>query len=270
MNKWWKTKRTERIATALLISVVVGLVYWCFFLRPYISTDDARVAATVVRVASESVGGRVTKLNVDVGSHVKKGDVLVEIDHRISEAKLRVAQARADFTSKELIRTQRLVKEGGLPIKNLDTAQAEAEKAQAELQLAQVDVEDTTIRSPLNGIVVQKVIEEGDVVSPGQTFVSVADVDNAWISANIEETSVGAVRVGQSVRIWVDEGGELTGKVLEVRHATAAQFALIPAENPSGNFTKLVQRIPVKIALDPHPGLELRTGQSVEIRIKVR
>jgi membrane fusion protein (multidrug efflux system) len=81
---------------------------------------------------------------------------------------------------------------------------------------------------------------------------------------------VGAVRRGQKVYISVDEGGSLTGTVIDVRNAAAAQFALIPPQNAQGNFIKLVQRIPIKVKLDPHPGRILRVGQSVEIRVRVR
>jgi membrane fusion protein (multidrug efflux system) len=126
------------------------------------------------------------------------------------------------------------------------------------------------LKSPVDGVVVQKVAEVGNILEPNQTALTVADIDHAWISANIEETAVAAVKIGQPVTVHIDEGGELTGKVSEVRAATASQFALIQSENPSGNFTKLVQRIPIKVELDAHPSQSLRSGQSVELRIRVR
>ena len=96
-------------------------------------------------------------------------------------------------------------------------------------------------------------------------------MDHAWVSANIEETRIAQVKPGQPVSINIDEGGSLTGKVQEITSAAASQFSLLPTENASGNFTKVVQKIPVKIALDPHPGKRiLRAGQSVSIRIRVR
>ncbi len=270
MSDWAKSQRTKQVLIAVAIAALILLIGWWIFIFPYVSTDDARVAATLVRVAPEGVGGRIVKLNVDVGSRVKQGDVLIELDHRIAAARLKDAQAQAQYTKRELIRMTKLVHQGGLPQKDLDAAQDAADKAEAQLELAQVALEETTITSPINGIVVQKVIEVGDVVQTGQTLVTVADVDNAWVSANIEETDVGLLRVGQPVAISVDAGGELSGHVSEIRASTAAQFALIPAENPSGNFTKLVQRIPIKIALDPHPNQSLRAGESVEIKIHVR
>jgi membrane fusion protein (multidrug efflux system) len=96
-----------------------------------------------------------------------------------------------------------------------------------------------------------------------------ADEANAWIAANIEETAVGAIRVGQKVDIMVDEGGELTGEVLEVRSSVASQFALIPSDSGAGNFTKVVQRIPIRIKITNRNDKTLRAGQSVEIRIRV-
>ncbi len=269
-NDWIKSKTTKNVITAVGILALLVIIGWWFFIHPYVSTDDARIAATLVRVAPEGVGGRVIKLNVDVGSHVKKGDVLVELDHRVAKARLKIAQAQADFTQRELARISRLVRQGGLPQRDLDVAQDNAQKAKAELELATVALEDTTIKSPIDGVVVQKSVDIGDVVQTGQTLVTVADVEHAWVSANIEETDVGLLKVGQPVYINVDAGGSLTGHVLEILRSTAAQFALIPAENPSGNFTKLVQRIPIKVALNPHPGIHLRAGESVEIKILVR
>jgi multidrug resistance efflux pump len=81
---------------------------------------------------------------------------------------------------------------------------------------------------------------------------------------------VADIKIGQKVFISIDEGGKLTGKIVDVRQAAASVFALIPSDNASGNFVKVAQRIPLKIALDPHPGKELRIGQSVVIKVKVR
>ncbi len=126
------------------------------------------------------------------------------------------------------------------------------------------------MKSPVDGIVVEKIGVVGNLLESGQVCFIVADVDHAWVSANLQETNVGDVKPGQRVSIHVDEGGNLTGQVQEITTATASQFALLPAENASGNFIKLVQRIPVKITLDPHPDRVLRAGQSVEIKIKVK
>lgn len=267
---WWAVPRVRRVAAISLTGVILGTLLWYFFIYPYVSTDDARVAATLVRVAPEGAGGRVIQLNVTEGVRVKKGDILLELDHRIASAQLQRAKAKFALARREINRVSQLVQQHGLPTRDLDSAHANIDIAESELHLAEIADGNTTIRSPIDGIVVHKAVEEGDTVEPGQTLITVTDIDHAWIAANIEETSVGAVAIGQPVTVKIDEGGKLTGKVSEIRAATAAQFALIPAENPSGNFTKLVQRIPIKVALDPHPDRVLRSGQSVEIKIRVR
>jgi multidrug resistance efflux pump len=266
---WYKTARARLTGAIFLGLALAGTVLWYFAYYPYVSTDDARVAATLIRIAPEAIGGRVIRLNVKEGDHVKKGDVLAELDHRIAEAQLKRAHAKSELATHELKRVRQLVAQRGLAAKDLDIAVAGADSADADLQLAQVALENTTIKSPIDGIIVQKTTEEGNIIEPGQTLLTVVDAEHAWVSANIEETAVGDVRVGQSVRMKIDEGGEMQGHVKEIRASVAAQFALIPSDNGAGNFTKVVQRVPIKVELEPHPGRELRVGQSVVIKIRV-
>ena len=270
VSKWWKHPRAKKVGTIGGITVFLGFWVWFFLFHPYVSTDDARVAATLVRLAPEGVSGKVITLNVTEGDRVHMGQVLLELDHMVVEANLKKAKARAELTRRELKRVEQLAAQNGVPPSQVDNMRANAETAEADLQLAQIAYDRTFLKSPVDGIVVQKVAEIGNILEPNQTALTVADVDHAWIAANIEETSVAGVKPGQPVSVTIDEGGELTGKVSEVRVATASQFALIQSENPSGNFTKLVQRIPIKVELDPHPDRVLRAGQSVEIKIKVR
>lgn len=267
--KWWQSTKSKRVGIVLLAIAVIGAVIWRISFYPFVSTDDARVAMTVVRVASFGTGGRVTKVNVEEGTRVKAGDVLVELDHRVPQAKYDRAKAKADFAEKEFQRMQQLFKQGSVTPQNLDNARSNYDSAKADLNESEVALENTFLKSPFDGVVIQKVAEVGNILEAGQTALSVADADHAWISANIEETSVGLVKVGQPVHISIDEGGELQGKISEVRSATASQFALIPSDNAAGNFTKVVQRIPVKVALEAGQGSHLRVGQSVEIKVRV-
>jgi RND family efflux transporter MFP subunit len=266
---WWKHPRSLRTGLVVLAVVALCAVIWAVHFYPYVSTDDARVSAALIRVAPEGAGGKIIVINVQEGSRVKKGDILVELDHAVAEANLMKAKAKAGQAGREGSRTEQLAAQHGVAAREVDSARASGAMAISDLELAQIAYDRTFLRSPTDGIVVQKAAELGNLLEAGQTAVVVADIDNAWVSANIQETAVAKVKAGQSVTISVDEGGELTGKVSDVRAATASQFALIQAENPSGNFTKLVQRIPVKVVLDPHPDRVLRAGQSVEIRIRV-
>jgi multidrug resistance efflux pump len=275
--KWWQTSRTRTVVATALVAALLGSIIWYFVFHPYIATDDARVAMTMVRLAPSNVGGRIEKVNVSEGSQVKAGDVLVEIDHRIPQANYDKAKAKSDLAKRELVRIERLAADGSTTPQTLDQTRATASTAEVELKVAEVTLENTYLKSPFDGIVVQKLAEVGNLLEPNQTALIVADEKNAWIAANIEETAIGDVKIGQPVHIKVDEGGVLDGKVVEIRHSVASQFALIPSDSGAGNFTKVVQRIPVKIAIETAAESSghsehgtLRAGQSVEIKIKVR
>ncbi len=268
--RWWAHPRSKKTMLLGGSLGLVGLLGWIWFFRPYVFTDDARIATTLVRLAPEGVSGKVVKLGVTEGDRVKSGQLLLELDHAVAKANLMKATVKATQSERELKRVEQIAAQHGVPPNQVDNLRALAQTAEAELQLAQIHFDRTFLRSPVDGIVVQKVTEIGNILEPNQTAVTVADIDHAWVSANIEETAVAAIKVGQSVSVEIDEGGVLTGKVSEVRSATASQFALIQSENPSGNFTKLVQRIPIKVELDAHPQRQLRAGQSVELKIRVR
>jgi len=267
---WWQSRASRIAAYAVSGITLLVLVLWAIFFRPYVSTDDARVTADIIKIANRGVNGQIIKINVSEGDNVTAGMELAELDHRTAEAQYKKAKARASFASVEFQRMESLAAQNGISRQQLDKARSEYLNADGDLQLAELALEFTTLKSPVNGVVVQKLAQLGNIIETNQTAVTVADVDHAWVSANIEETSVALVRAGQNVTVYIDEGGKITGKVLEVRKATAATFALIPSDSSAGNFIKLVQRIPVKIALDSHPGVNLRVGQSVEVKIKVR
>ena len=266
---WWQTPRAKKVIAISAVIALLGVGLWRIKYYPYVSTDDARVAMTVIRLAPEGAGGRIIKVNGTEGSRVDVGDVLVELDHRRPQAQLDHARSRADFTGKEMRRLQQLVAKNTATAQALDTATANYEAAQAELKQAELALEATYLKSPIKGVVIQQLAEEGNILGPGQTATTIVDADHAWISANIEETSIKAVKVGQPVSIHVDEGANYHGTVSEILTATASTFALIPSDNASGNFTKVVQRIPIKVVLDPGQDAKLRIGQSVEIKVQV-
>jgi membrane fusion protein (multidrug efflux system) len=254
---------------AALAAGVLGLALWLVFLFPYVSTNDARVAATLVRLAPQGTGGLVVRVAVDAGDPVHKGQVLVELDHRQAQAELERAQARNALAQQDLERAQRMAAQKAISTRTLQQARTAAREASAELQLAQLALDNTYLTSPLDGTVLQRTAEVGDILERAQTALTLADLDHAWVAANVEETGINRVKLGQAVRISLDSGGDLTGKVSEITSASESQFSLIPMENPSGNFIKLVQRIPLKVALDPHPDASLKVGQSVEVHIRV-
>lgn len=133
-------------------------------------------------------------------------------------------------------------------------------------------LEQATLRSPIEGTVIKTLVKAGEVVSPGQTVAMVVDENRLYVNANIEETKIVKIRQGQKVEIRVDTypGQVLTGHVEEITRATNSTFSLLPSTNTSGNFTKVTQRIPIKISLDDSRGLELSPGMSTSIKIHLK
>lgn len=133
-------------------------------------------------------------------------------------------------------------------------------------------LDQAALRSPISGTVIKTMAKAGEVVSPGQTIAMVVNKNELYISANIEEGDIHRVQVGQPVEFTIDTfpGVTLMGKVKEIGEATAATFSLLPATNTSGNFTKVTQRIPVKISIDDQDGLELAPGMSTTIKIHLK
>ncbi len=152
-------------------------------------------------------------------------------------------------------------------------ASAQTGSAQAQVQAAQDRLGYTVIRSPIDGVVGTKNIEIGAAVSPGQSLMEIVPDSGLYITANYKETQLGTVRVGQPVDISVDayKGVPFHGEVVAIAPASQNTFSLVPAQNATGNFVKVTQRLPVRIVVkDPPPDKPLRVGMSVETSIKVK
>ncbi|MGH7271387.1 MAG: efflux RND transporter periplasmic adaptor subunit, partial [Polyangiaceae bacterium] len=151
--------------------------------------------------------------------------------------------------------------------------QAALELARARLAQAERNVSYAKVISPVTGIVAKKALAVGDFVSPGQSVVAIAQTEALWVTANFRETQIARLRPGQTVTVHVDALGEdLRGSVGRLGGATGARLSVLPPENASGNYVKVVQRIPVRVELDPgQAGLDrLRIGMSVEPEVRVR
>lgn len=149
---------------------------------------------------------------------------------------------------------------------------ATVEQKRAALDQAQLDLQYCTITAPVAGVV-NKRVEVGMNVQSGQTLLSVVPLDDVWITANFKETQLRRMRIGQPVTISSDAfGRDYQGRVQSFAGATGAQFSLLPPENATGNYVKVVQRVPVKIVLDPGQNRDhlLRLGMSVEPKVWVR
>ena len=152
-------------------------------------------------------------------------------------------------------------------------AEALVEQKKAELDAAELSLQYTTVVSPVDGFVTDRTVEVGQNVQPGQELMRIINLDDIWVTANFKETQLRDVRVGQAVTIHVDTTGQdYKGHVQSIAGASGAITSLLPPENATGNFVKVVQRIPVKITFDPGETRQhvLRPGMSVEPKVWLR
>ncbi|MET0793591.1 MAG: HlyD family secretion protein [Polyangiaceae bacterium] len=154
----------------------------------------------------------------------------------------------------------------------VDTRRATLALAAAAVEQAELQLSFTRIVAPVDGTVARKAVAVGDHVAPGQQLLAIAQVGTLWVTANLRETQLSRVRPGQAADVYVDAlDAHLRGTVDSIGGTTGARLSLFPPENAAGNFVKVVQRIPVRIRLEPgQPGLErLRPGMSVEPKIRL-
>lgn len=156
-----------------------------------------------------------------------------------------------------------------------DLARAHLEQARADLALAELNLEHTRVRAPIAGLVTRKTVEVGQVVQVGQPLLAVVSLTDVWVVANFKETQLGRLRPGLPAEVRVDTFPDRrwSGRVDSIAAGTGARFSLLPPENATGNWVKVVQRVPVKIALAAGEGANphvLRAGMSAVVTVRVR
>ena len=167
--------------------------------------------------------------------------------HAVAQARERAMEARATLARAE---SQRHT----VPVKEAEVVRAEARlrETQADLALAELQLSYTELRAPVDGVVAKKSVELGQVVQMGQPLMAVVPLHAVWVVANFKETQLARVRPGQQAWVEVDTfpGKHLNGVVESISPGTGSRFSLLPPENATGNWVKVVQRVPVKIRLD--------------------
>lgn len=217
---------------------------------------DQAVAAARANRASVSAAGAVVQADEQV----------------LDQAQAKLLQARAVLNNAQTAPDQ-----VSLAHAKYDAANAQVEKRKAELDQADLNLSYTIIRSPVNGIVGKKSVEVGQNVSVGQELVDVVPLDDVWITANFKETQLDHMRPGDAVQIKVDAYGRTwKGHVTNLGGGTGSVFSLLPPENATGNYVKVVQRVPVRIDFDRPQGGDfnaeglLKPGLSVDPEVTVR
>lgn len=298
-----KRYNRKRIIIPLLLIVIIAagvFIYWYFLIRGYVSTNDAYIDSDDVTISSKILG-RITELEADEGDTVSEGQLLVQIDDSDLRAQEAQAKANLDYARKnaavskvnlqkakdDLARAQIQFEGDAITGEQYDhsrqaadaaaayyaASQSQIGTATAQLNVAETQLKNTRIAAPLAGVAAKRWVHEGDVVQPAQPIFTIYSIRNKWVTAYLEETKIASVNLNDQVRISVDSypGREFRGRIFDIGAAAASQFSLIPPNNASGNFTKVTQRIPIKMTIEQEdPPVPLRAGMSVEIKIKVK
>jgi membrane fusion protein, multidrug efflux system len=296
----FKRKRVILPLSLLIVALVAAGWIWYMQRFTYISTDDAYVEADRATISSK-IPGRIANLYVDEGDTVHKGDTLVIMDDADIRAQQLKAEASLHFTTRDVdiqtinkakaaddfIRAEKQFQSHIVSVEQYSHAEnarkmAEAQSdmafakiltAKADLAIIKTQIDNAVITAPFSGIVAKRWALASDVVSPGQAIFSMFDNKHIWITANFEETKLHSICKGLRTKIYLDAypGIAIDGKVESIGRSTASQFALIPSSNASGNFTKIVQRIPIKISFNAYPaGILALPGLSSTVRIYIR
>ena len=252
---------------AVLLSLAVGLSLWGVErVREsmlFVHESDARIAADMVSVSS-GVAGRVVERPAGSGSRVARGDALAVIDSRDARARLAVLEAEL-----ALLGAGAGVRGSGPAFPEGGVRAARRALLLARIRRHRGEVADHVVRSPRDGVVSRTFVEQGEYVEPGQRIALLHDPLAVYVEANVRETGIRRLRPGQRVRVEVDAYPDRTfeGRVVRIGAAATSTFALLPSPNPSGSFTKVTQRFPVRIAVE-QDGERLRPGMMVEVFIR--
>jgi membrane fusion protein (multidrug efflux system) len=268
------------VATAAL--AIGGIGYGAFAMFhsfTHEATDDAFIDVHTVSVAPK-VAGHVAVVHVDDNQLLKKGDILVEIDPRdfqvaLAQAKANLAKDKAtqiqadlnekralDLFAKQVISTQ----ERDANIAAAGSSRASVQADEAAVEQAQLNLGYTKITAPIDGYVTKEAVAIGDYLQVGQTLMALVP-PRVWVTANFKETQLRNMRPGQPATISVDAypGLKLQGRVDSIQAGSGAAFSLLPPENATGNYVKVVQRVPVKIVLDEQQQMQRVLGPGMSI-----
>lgn len=220
------------IPVAVVVVVLAGVVGVNVYRegQMYVSTDNAQLTGTPIQVGAMNAG-RVRSITPTVGATVHKGDPIAVIDLPSQVGTAQNGQPKLDFLG------------------NGDSS--------------------ITVQSPLDGVVLSVPAAPGATVQAGQALVTMVDPSQMWVNANVDETNVNRLRVGDTVTVHVDAlGSDVPGRVESITPATASSFSLLPTSNTSGNFTKVTQLVPVRVSVNL-ANQPVLLGSSAEVKIQV-
>jgi membrane fusion protein (multidrug efflux system) len=300
-----KGKIRSLIIGVLLIAAILGVGAWWYIKHSeFVTTDDAFVDAYEVTISSQ-IPGRIVKLYIHEGDPVKKGELLAQLDSsdyvaRIRQARvslkeaqlgIQLAQVRLEQAKINFERAEKQYKARLIPKEKYQNLEKDYQSAKVELMLAEAKVpvihsnlhtlktslSHTSIYAPMDGVAAKRWVLPGDVVNPGQGIFTVFGTHKIWVTTMLPENQLHKIHIGDTAEITVDAFPDATFKGIfyQFGNSTASQFSLIPPDNASGNFTKVSQRIPLKLTIfktggTPSGKVDLLPGMSVEIKVKIK
>jgi membrane fusion protein (multidrug efflux system) len=200
--------------------------------------------------------------------------VEAEADVRVAESRLSASRAGEQQAQSVLRSAQTVPEQIAVTKARVASAEARIQQSKAALAQAELNLEYTTIKAPIDGVLARKNVNPGQVIQAGQPLFAIVQVSDVWITANFKETQLAKMKAGQHAVIEVDAygGRDFAGHVDSIAAATGARFSLLPPENATGNYVKVVQRVPVKIVLDKGEDADfaLRPGMSVTPTVYTR
>lgn len=275
----------KRLLSIIGTVAILMVGYFLYQFLTYVKTDNAQIQANTVMLAPK-VSGYVTKVNIEEGQKVKANDILVEIDDRDYQNSLKQLNGELEAVQAQMVdannnyqRINKLFKSDAVSQQQYDQAfanqaaiKARKEALEAQVAQANLNITNTKIRAPVDGFIAKKSVEVGQLAAPGVPLVGFVSSEDRWVIANFKETDLGDIREGAKVDVDVDaiSGKSFSGVVESLSAATGATFALLPPDNATGNFTKVVQRVPVRIKLTglaPADIEALRAGLSAIVKV---
>ncbi len=233
-------------------------------IRSQVTEQDAAIRQAQAQLAAKRA--TLDLANGQVARYRPLAATGAEPREKLEQYETQAQQARAEFVSAQAAVSAATSRRGTL-FKQIGQAQAQSDAARAQLEAADLNVTSTLLRASKGGRVGDLSVRVGQFVQPGQRLMTVVPVNEIYVTANFKETQVGLMRAGQSVRLEVDAlpDFEIAGRVDSISPGTGAEFSVLPPENATGNFTKIVQRITVRIAIEASPKVRrlLVPGMSV-------
>lgn len=275
--------------TILSVVITIGLIlagYFTYEHLTYVDTDNAQIDAGTVLLSSK-VNGFIKTINVKEGERVTAGTILLEIDDRDYQntlnqvkAELGSLEAKKRDAERNYNRINELYKKEAVSSQQHDQSfavynelKSKYESLSAQVKQAELNLENTKIKAPIDGFIAKKSAQVGQLASPGLPLFGFVDAKDRSVVANFKETDIASIHIGAKVKIDVDAipSRSFEGEVESLSSATGATFTLLPPDNATGNFTKVVQRIPVRIKfinLNEGDLNLLRAGLSANVKVR--